>query len=266
MNIEQLSNSRAVGSFDLLSPPLTPIGLIDAQKLLQAVKESVRTGSRHIVVDCSGLSFLYSDTLNVLGQMGKTLKNHGGSLGILSSNPSIIKAISAPALQDILNHFSEEHEMLQASVHLMSAASAEVKAPPPKSDAERADTPHPVDAVPQEEEEKVSESPEIDHEVDLPDEFMPEEYVPAEPPTRQMPLSDEGIGASFLKEDQTDETAQLPRVEELLVENGDEVSKELGGELPFIEEKKKVRRWPIVLIVVALLGALAAAAHFFGLF
>jgi hypothetical protein len=69
-----------------------------------------------------------------------------------------------------------------------------------------------------------------------------------------------------LKEDQTDETAQLPQVEELLVENGDEVSKELGGELPSIEEKKKIRRWPIVLIVVALLGALAAAAHFFGLF
>ena len=59
--------------------------------------------------------------------------------------------------------------MLQASVSLDVSTSAEVKAPPPKSDAETADTPHPVDAVPQEEEEeKVSESTAIDHEADLP--------------------------------------------------------------------------------------------------
>ena len=112
MDFETLSDSRAVGSFDLISPPLTPIGLIDAQQLLKAITSHVQTGSRHLVVDCSGLEGIYSDTLNALGHIGRVLQSHGCSLGVLAPTESIAKAC-AP-LNGLVNCYRSEPELLSA--------------------------------------------------------------------------------------------------------------------------------------------------------
>ncbi len=128
MDFETLSDSRAVGSFDLISPPLTPIGLIDAQQLLKAITSHVQTGSRHLVVDCSGLEGIYSDTLNALGHIGRVLQSHGCSLGVLAPTESIAKAC-AP-LNGLVNCYRSEPELLSASVEVMNTGAVPPKAAP----------------------------------------------------------------------------------------------------------------------------------------
>ncbi|MBP5188992.1 MAG: hypothetical protein J6Z50_07665, partial [Fibrobacterales bacterium] len=136
MDFEILSDSRAVGSFDLISPPLSPIGLIDAQQLLQVIKKHVQSGGKHLVVDCSGINAVYSDTLNALGQIGKVLLAHGGSLGVLTSAPTIVKSISS--LGGLVKCYPDEPSMLSASVELMNAGAA------PKPAAQPAPQPAPA--------------------------------------------------------------------------------------------------------------------------
>ena len=59
--MSELSNYRAVGLFDLVSAPVTPIGSFDAEQFKQDVKPLLEKGSAFIGVDVTGLDFLYSD-------------------------------------------------------------------------------------------------------------------------------------------------------------------------------------------------------------
>lgn len=270
MDFNAFSPSRAVGLFDLLTPPLTPIKTIDGQKLLEAVKESVRSGSRNLVIDCSGISFIYSDTLNVLGQMGKTMKNHGGSLGILSSHPSIIKTISTPSLQEVLTHYTEEFEMLQASVYLSGnkegevpqpAAPSAAPVPPPEASQIKADASQNRAEASQANPELSSNSPAVVEAPSSKTDLSP----PEEPQTREMRVMDEGIGASFLNADTSSRTTELPLVEEVVVASGKELSKELDDVPPLLMVASKPRG-KRVLWAVLILATAGAAAYFFGIF
>lgn len=122
-----LKNYREVGSFDLLSPPLTPIGLIDGHTLGLQIKELFESGSRHIVLDCSGLEFLYSDTLTILGQAYKILHSQSGSLGLMSSSQSIAETVKKSELANLLTIYPVETDLIQASMRMMSGIMPEVE-------------------------------------------------------------------------------------------------------------------------------------------
>lgn len=122
-----LKNYREVGSFDLLSPPLTPIGLIDGHTLGLQIKELYESGSRHIVLDCSGLEFLYSDTLTILGQAYKILHSQSGSLGLMTSSTSIAETVKKSELANLLTIYPIETDLIQASMKMMSGIMPEVE-------------------------------------------------------------------------------------------------------------------------------------------
>lgn len=115
-----LKNYREVGLFDLLSPPLTPIGLVDGQLLGAQIKELIESGSLQIVLDCSGLDFLYSDTLTILAQAHQILQHKNGTLGIMSTSESIVNSINKSALADLMTIYPVETDLIQASMRLMS--------------------------------------------------------------------------------------------------------------------------------------------------
>ena len=123
-----LKNYREVGSFDLLSPPLTPIGLVDGQILGTHIKQLVESGSRHVVLDCSGLEFLYSDTLTILAQAHQVLELHEGTLGLMTSSASIVDVVDKSALADLLTIYPVETDLIQASMMLMSGHKPPVQA------------------------------------------------------------------------------------------------------------------------------------------
>lgn len=111
-----LKNYREVGSFDLLSPPLSPLGLIDGQTLELHMNELIQSGSHHIVLDASGLESLYSDTLTILAKSHSLIQ---GSLGIMTASPSITESIAKSELAHLVSIYPVETDLIQASMKMM---------------------------------------------------------------------------------------------------------------------------------------------------
>ncbi len=123
-----LKNYREVGSFDLLSPPLTPLNLVDGQLLNVQLSDLIESGSHHIVLDCSGLEYLYSDTLTVLGHAHEVLLVNEGTLGVMTANDTIASSIRSSQLASILTIYPVETDLIQASMKMMVGAMPEVAA------------------------------------------------------------------------------------------------------------------------------------------
>lgn len=130
-----LKNYREVGSFDLLSPPLNPLGLIDGHTLELHMSELIQSGSRHIVLDASGLESLYSDTLTILAKshsllQGATSDSIGGnsqcSLGIMTASQSITESIAKSELAYLVSIYPVETDLIQASMKMMAGQMPQV--------------------------------------------------------------------------------------------------------------------------------------------
>lgn len=114
---EDLKNYREVGELDLMSPPLNPMGQIDAQKLRNQIDALRASGHKKIVLDLSGLRFVYSDTLNVLGD---TFKHDDFStddfLGALTDCDEIIESLEELNQRANFNIFLRETDMMTWSL------------------------------------------------------------------------------------------------------------------------------------------------------
>lgn len=114
---EDLKNYREVGELDLMSPPLNPMGQIDAQKLRNQIDALRADGHKKIVLDLSGLRFVYSDTLNVLGD---TFKHDDFStndfLGALTDCDEIIESLEELNQRANFNIFLRETDMMTWSL------------------------------------------------------------------------------------------------------------------------------------------------------
>lgn len=135
-----LKNYREVGSFDLLSPPLNPLGLIDGHTLELHMSELIQSGSRHIVLDASGLESLYSDTLTILAKSHSLLQgttsdttasdsigsNSQCSLGIMTASQSITESIAKSELAYLVSIYPVETDLIQASMKMMAGQMPQV--------------------------------------------------------------------------------------------------------------------------------------------
>jgi hypothetical protein len=114
---EDLKNYREVGELDLMSPPLNPMGQIDAQKLRNQIDLLRGNGHKKLVLDLSGLRFIYSDTLNVLGD---TFKHDDFSnndfLGALTDCDEIIESLGELNQRANFNIFVRETDMMTWSL------------------------------------------------------------------------------------------------------------------------------------------------------
>ena len=80
--MSELNNYRAVGLFDLLSAPVTPIGAFDAEQFKKDVEPLLEKGSAFIAVDLSGLDFLYSDACSAFNIVRQELAKKNGVFAV----------------------------------------------------------------------------------------------------------------------------------------------------------------------------------------
>lgn len=116
MSMSELSNYRAVGLFDLLSAPVTPIGAFDAEQFKTDVKPLLEKGSAFIAVDLTGIDFLYSDACSAFKQIQAELSAKEGSFGILSDNDIVADCLKKAGLDKSLRIFRKEEDMLAFSM------------------------------------------------------------------------------------------------------------------------------------------------------
>ncbi len=140
-DIEELKNFREVGYFDLLNPPLTPVGTIDAQRLDAVLRVLVEEGRIRVILDLSGLDFLYSDTLSVISKCLDLYKQYKGHLGVLTSEGNILASIKQARLDQDLLIFAQEPEIITFSLdeeeQIVSNEATEDKAVEAKITAEK---------------------------------------------------------------------------------------------------------------------------------
>lgn len=114
---EDLKNYREVGELDLMSPPLNSMGRIDAQKLRNQIDSLRESGHEKIILDLSGFRFIYSDTLNVLGD---TIKAENFStqvfLGALTDCDEVIESLEELNQRPNFNIFIREKDMMTWSL------------------------------------------------------------------------------------------------------------------------------------------------------
>ena len=238
-----LKNYREVGSFDLLSPPLTPLNLVDGQLLNVQLSELIESGAHHIVLDCSGLDYLYSDTLTVLGHAHEVLLLNEGTLGVMTANDSIASSIRSSHLASILTIYPVETDLIQASMKMMAGAMPEVAA----------------------------DGHEDDHTLEVFEEVfgdgfenveMSEGHIekPAEEPVETQESTElNEVGNS----EKNTAAIQILQVEEEYLESSSEVSKQMNDSdsNTYVRQPKKLSFFPWLLILFIILIGLSYMAY-----
>lgn len=137
--MSELSNYRAVGLFDLLSAPITPIGAFDAEQFKKDVRPFLDKGSAFVAVDLTGLDFLYSDACSAFNQVRQELSEKNGAFALLSDSDIVVDCIRKAGLDKSLLVFRKEADMMAFSMKEDSKkenpAEAKSENPPPTGTA-----------------------------------------------------------------------------------------------------------------------------------
>lgn len=128
--MSELSNCRAVGLFDLVSAPVTPIGSFDAEQFKQDVKPLLEKGSSFIGVDTTGLDFLYSDACSAFCQVQQQLSEKHGAFAVLTDHDDVVTCLKKANLDKSIHIFRKEADMVAFSMKEDEAMHS------PKSDVE----------------------------------------------------------------------------------------------------------------------------------
>ncbi|MCF0216042.1 MAG: STAS domain-containing protein [Fibrobacteraceae bacterium] len=115
----QIKNYREVGVFDLLSAPLTPVGIFDAEQFKKDIRTHIDSckEEKYVAVDLTGLDFVYSDGCNAFIQYEQELSKAGGVLAVLTSNKIVVDCLRKAGLDKKLRIFASESEMMSFSLH-----------------------------------------------------------------------------------------------------------------------------------------------------
>ncbi|HNY32884.1 MAG TPA: STAS domain-containing protein, partial [Fibrobacteria bacterium] len=116
--------TRTVGVFEVLSVYLEGDEVFDAGRLRQENLRLVEKGSRRIVVDLTGIDYLYSDSINAFVALNRRLLESSGRLGILVPHPKVHEILVRAGLENIMRLYRSEADLLGDSRELMRQSSA----------------------------------------------------------------------------------------------------------------------------------------------
>jgi anti-anti-sigma factor len=117
--MDQIKQYREVGSFDVLNAPLNPIGAFNAEEFKKIARQMLDNGSRHVIVDLSGLDFLYSDAFNAFLVIRGELNAVQGSLGIVNCGDSVFQTLVNAGIDKQLHIYIDESSLMEASAAML---------------------------------------------------------------------------------------------------------------------------------------------------
>ena len=114
--MSELNNFRAVGLFDLVSAPITPIGAFDAEQFKKDVQPLLDKGSSFIAIDLTGIDFLYSNACSAFKIVRQELAEKNGAFGVLTDHDIVVDCLHKAGLDKSLLIFRNEADLLSFSI------------------------------------------------------------------------------------------------------------------------------------------------------
>ena len=100
--VEGPIKTMTLGDRDLLISVSGELDLHTVGDLENALDEAIAEENEHIVVDLSDVSFVDSIALSVLAKSSRRLREIGGSLGVTTTNPEIVRPFEITGLDRLI--------------------------------------------------------------------------------------------------------------------------------------------------------------------
>lgn len=93
--------------------------VFDSTLLKETVTNYVATGKNNVLIDLVQLDYIYSDSMNVIMFLNKSIQETGGNFGLLQVRPEVIQILQKAGVANTLRIFNSEEEAQSFSMSLM---------------------------------------------------------------------------------------------------------------------------------------------------
>ncbi|MBD3243813.1 MAG: STAS domain-containing protein, partial [Chitinivibrionales bacterium] len=108
----------------MLDPVLEDDEIFDSNLLRDFVVSEIGKGNRNFALDCSGLDYIYSDTINVLLSLNSRVLDVNGRLTLVAPGPEVTQTLKKTGVHNILKVYQSEMDLQQASDDLIMQTSS----------------------------------------------------------------------------------------------------------------------------------------------
>jgi anti-anti-sigma factor len=95
--------------------------VFDSTLLKETVTNYVATGKNNVLIDLVQLDYIYSDSMNVIMYLNKSISETGGNFGLLQVRPEVAQILQKAGVANTLRVFSSDDEVQNFSASLMQS-------------------------------------------------------------------------------------------------------------------------------------------------
>lgn len=111
--------ARSLGVFEILAPRQESREVFDADRFRQAVNALLDRKVRQLVIDLSGVDYLYSDAINVLVSINRRILEQAGRMSLLAPQPKVHEILMRSGLDSLFRIYKSEAELSAESMELL---------------------------------------------------------------------------------------------------------------------------------------------------
>ncbi|MEN9354491.1 MAG: hypothetical protein RL318_1816 [Fibrobacterota bacterium] len=111
--------ARSLGVFEILAPRQESREVFDADRFRQAVNGLLERKVRQLVIDLSGVDYLYSDAINVLVSINRRILEQAGRMCLLAPQPKVHEILMRSGLDSLFRIYKSEAELSAESMELL---------------------------------------------------------------------------------------------------------------------------------------------------
>lgn len=115
--------ARSLGVFEILTPRQESQEVFDADRFRQVVNSLLERKVRQLVVDLSGIDYLYSDAINALVSINRRILEQAGRMSLLAPQPKVHEILMRSGLDSLFRIYKSEAELSAESMELLRQSS-----------------------------------------------------------------------------------------------------------------------------------------------
>jgi anti-anti-sigma factor len=111
--------ARSLGIFEILTPRQESSEVFDADGFRLTVNTVLERDVRHLVVDLSGIDYLYSDAINALVSINRRILERAGRMSLLAPQPKVREILLRSGLDSLFRIYKAEMELSAESQEIL---------------------------------------------------------------------------------------------------------------------------------------------------
>ena len=111
--------ARSLGVFEILTARQESHEVFDADRFRQAVNSLLERKVRQLVVDLSGVDYLYSDAINALVSINRRILELAGRMSLLAPQTKVHEILMRSGLDSLFRIYKSEAELSAESMELL---------------------------------------------------------------------------------------------------------------------------------------------------